>query len=240
MPSASSALAFAQSQLGKPYSISSCRCSLSCWALDCSGLICASVNAAGLSFPCTSSFGIAAVVAHYGTAISEQEAIHTPGAIGIENPWGSPSWNGSNGHIVFFDGNGITTTEEMGHAQGCTHGSATGRGFSLWAHFPGLSYGPPPAPPIPDKVHPMYSPPLQLNRVVASLDSPTGGTWLLQEDGAIYSFGHAIYHGGANGKPYFAGHLARRLERRNPTLDHNTGTIYVIVDSQGARYRYPV
>ncbi len=149
MANATDALNFAHSILGKPYSISSCRCSLSCWALDCSGLICASVNAAGLSFPCTSSFGIADVVAHYGTQISENEAINTPGAIGIENPFGGANFNGSNGHIVFFDGNGQTTTEEMGHAYGCCHGRATGRGFSMWAHFPGLNYGPPPPPPPP-------------------------------------------------------------------------------------------
>lgn len=57
-------------------------------------------------------------------------------------------------------------------------------------------------------VKPMYDPPLQ---IVASLDCPTGGTWCVAPDGAIFSFGGAPYLGGANGKPYFVGRTAAKL-----------------------------
>jgi hypothetical protein len=60
----------------------------------------------------------------------------------------------------------------------------------------------------PKGVAPMYSPPLQ---IVAELDCPTGGVWCLGPDGAVYAWGGAPYLGGCNGKPYFAGRTAARL-----------------------------
>lgn len=142
-PTEAAALAAAHQALGKPYRVSGCRCSFSCSAQDCSGLICAAVNQVGVVFPCTSSFAIAIVCRQRGTLISEEQAIWTPGAIGIRGPHGgegpSNGPNGTNGHIVFFEGDGKTTTEEMGRRYGCCHGQATGRGFVRWAHFPGLS-----------------------------------------------------------------------------------------------------
>lgn len=62
--------------------------------------------------------------------------------------------------------------------------------------------------PPPLEVRPMFDPPLP---IVAYLDCPTGGSWLLGKDGAIFAVGGAPYLGGANGKPYFVGRTAARL-----------------------------
>jgi hypothetical protein len=63
--------------------------------------------------------------------------------------------------------------------------------------------------PVPQGVTAMYDPPLQ---IAATLDCPTGGTWAVAPDGAIFAFGGAPYLGGANGKDYFVGRRAARLE----------------------------
>lgn len=81
------------------------------------------------------------------------------------------------------------------------------------------------APPV-TEVRPMFSPPLQ---IVAALDAPTGGTWMLGKDGAVYAFGGAQYHGGANGKDYFAGRTAAKLI-------HAPGDRYSIVATSGEAY----
>jgi hypothetical protein len=100
-------------------------------------------------------------------------------------------------------------------------------GFYAGAHFgdyPHIEWAdgrpaplviPVPAPtpaPAPVEVRPMFDPPLQ---IVAALDCPTGGTWCLAPDGAIYAFGGAPYLGGCNGKAYFAGRTAARLNLVN-------------------------
>lgn len=66
--------------------------------------------------------------------------------------------------------------------------------------------------------------------VVADLAAPGGGFWILQQDGSIFTFGAAQYHGGANGQDYFAGRKAARLE------PHGAG--YDIISTSGERYQY--
>lgn len=61
------------------------------------------------------------------------------------------------------------------------------------------------------EVRPMYDPALALEPIVADLACPTGGAWLLAASGAVYAFGGAPYLGAANGKDYFAGRKAARL-----------------------------
>lgn len=104
--------------------------------------------------------------------------------------------------------------------------------FGGWCgheHVPFNDHGDPGALPIgallTRGVQPMYSPPLQ---IVAELDCPTGGVWCLGPDGSIYAWGGAPYLGGANGKPYFAGRTAARLN----LVDGK----YQIVDVTGATY----
>jgi len=88
--------------------------------------------------------------------------------------------------------------------------------------------------PAPVGVSPMYNPPLDLNNVVASLQAPGAGAWLLQEDGAVFAF-HCPYYGAPNGKDYWGSRKAARLEPRD---DGRTG--YMVIASTGERYRYPV
>jgi hypothetical protein len=66
-----------------------------------------------------------------------------------------------------------------------------------------------PAYSVPKEIRAMYDPPLQ---IAATLDCHTGGTWAVAPDGAIFAFGGAPYLGGANGKDYFVGRRAARLE----------------------------
>lgn len=62
--------------------------------------------------------------------------------------------------------------------------------------------------PKPVEVKAMFDPPLP---IVAYLDCPTGGSWLLGRDGAVFAVGGAPYLGGANGKSYFVGRTAARF-----------------------------
>lgn len=80
------------------------------------------------------------------------------------------------------------------------------------------------------EVKPMFDPALTLEPVVASLRCPTGGVWLLAASGAVYAF-ECPYKGAANGKDYFAGRSAARLELN--------GDGYTIVATSGERYDYP-
>lgn len=143
-PTAAAALAAGETQLGKPYCLAGCRCSPQCSCRDCSGEVIYGVNAAGLAFPCTSSFAIAAFCSDHGTIIPMEQAIHTPGAIGVRNPWGTPSVNGANGHVWYSRGNGKETVEEGGRRTGCYIGSVFDKSphgeLVIWALFPGLSY----------------------------------------------------------------------------------------------------
>lgn len=141
-PRAANVLATAETQLGLRYAISGCRCSPSpCYARDCSGLICFALNSQpGWPYICTSSFSFAEMGRAAGTLVDEQTAIHTPGAVGIRCGFCDPNFNGSNGHIVFFKGDGQTTVEEGGHATGCYRGQAQGRGFDAWMLIPGVDY----------------------------------------------------------------------------------------------------
>lgn len=75
------------------------------------------------------------------------------------------------------------------------------------------------------EVKPMYDPPLQ---IVAALECPTGGTWLLGRDGGIFAYGGAPFLGSAAGKPYFAGRVAAQL---NPVNGQ-----YQIVTTSGEKY----
>lgn len=144
-PTAAAALAAAETQLGLPYGLDGCRCSLGyCPHRDCSGEVIFGVNSAGLAFPCTSSFAIAAFCSDHGTLIPMAEAIVTPGAIGVRNPWGTPSVNGANGHVWYCKGDGKSTVEEGGRSTGCYRGSVFDKSphgeLVVWAKFPGLSY----------------------------------------------------------------------------------------------------
>jgi hypothetical protein len=146
-PTAAAALAAGETQLGLPYGITACRCSLGyCSRRDCSGEVIFAVNSAGLAFPCTSSFAIAQFGRDHDDLISMDEAIHTPGAVGVRNPWGDPNFNGSNGHVWLCKGDGKTTVEEGGHATGCYRGSVFTKSphgeLVVWMRFPGLLYVP--------------------------------------------------------------------------------------------------
>lgn len=149
LPRSADFLAAANAQEGKPYNAAiGCRCLDSCPEQDCSGLVSGAINAVAmpLGYPevCTSSFGFAQMCRAAGRLISEEQAIWTPGAVGIENPFGSSNGAlGTNGHIVIMEGDGKTTIEEMGTRSGCCHGPATGRGFGAWALLPQLDYTPP-------------------------------------------------------------------------------------------------
>jgi hypothetical protein len=53
---------------------------------------------------------------------------------------------------------------------------------------------------------PLYdtTPGATMHKFVAIVDAPGAGYWVVADDGAVYSFGGANFHGGANGKPLAA------------------------------------
>lgn len=73
-----------------------------------------------------------------------------------------------------------------------------------------------------------YDPPVKVEPIVDDMACPTGGAWTLAESGAVNAWAGAPYLGGANGKPYFAGRKAARLELADGK--------YRIVASSGERY----
>lgn len=85
----------------------------------------------------------------------------------------------------------------------------------------------------PSEVAPMFNPPLALRPIVAELACPTGGAWLLGDDGSVYAFGGAPYNGGCNGKPYFVGRKPARLVAAT-SADGAPG--YVVIATSGERY----
>lgn len=91
-----------------------------------------------------------------------------------------------------------------------------------------------PAPPV-TEVRPMYDPPFPIaGAVVASLNAPGGGAWVLTESGAVYAFG-CPDHGAPNRHPEYwniPGQKAARLEA------HPSGG-YVVIDNAGRHYDYP-
>lgn len=103
--------------------------------------------------------------------------------------------------------------------------------------------GVPIPPPPPDKVPPMFNPPL--DNIVDAIAGENGtGAWMLREDGAVFAVGGARYYGGANGKPYFAGLKAARIQRPDSRIDSPT-VKYVILSNQfvagtqRGRYKFP-
>jgi hypothetical protein len=146
-PSGKQIVAAAASYLGYPYCAYGCRCDLSCWCHDCSGLVCVCMQRVGLPYICTSSFGFADILSQHGLVIPREQALHTPGSIAIRNPFGDSNSNGSNGHIVILVGDGTDATiEEKGTRWGCVRDHESGRGFSLYGKLPGVNHSVTPAP----------------------------------------------------------------------------------------------
>lgn len=131
----------ARSQLGKPYCLAGCRCD-TCPCRDCSGEICYALNTAGYPHVCTSSFGFAELGRRAGTIIPKDQALHTVAAIGIRCPFCDPNRNGSNGHVWFCSGNGVSSVEEGGHSTGCYEGHADKPGDVIYMLIPGVLYTP--------------------------------------------------------------------------------------------------
>lgn len=104
------------------------------------------------------------------------------------------------------------------------------RSLSWWHYCIRIDYPLPPPPATTPGVT-VYNPPLTLPRPIASSakDPLNGGSWILLTDGAIYALDGARYLGAANGKGYFLGRTAQRLEI---TPDGR----YIIVATSGEKY----
>jgi hypothetical protein len=87
------------------------------------------------------------------------------------------------------------------------------------------------------ELSPMFNPALVLRPIVAELNCPTGGAWLLGDDGSIYAFGGAPYLGGANGQGYFFNRKPATLELPN-AAEAAAGKHYTIVATSSERYSY--
>lgn len=232
---AAAVLAQAETQLGKPYRVTGCRCEQSCYAHDCSGLIVSSTNAAaGFNLlPCTSSFGLARLGRDAGLLISEAKALVTPAALLIRNGFGSPNGpNGSNGHVVFSKGDGHSTVEAMGTRYGIVRGPAQGRGFETFMLIPGVDYSTEP----PWKVQPMFAPALDVRAV---LNDPGKGAWLGVSDGTVYYSGpsNSVVVGGMTKDPEDAAAFkGRTLAKLNARKRANGDNGYEIVATTGEKY----
>lgn len=139
LPRAVDALAAAQAQLPMPYGITSCRCQdRPCRARDCSGLIFYAINhvTPGPVELCGSSFSLARLVRDAGTIIGKEQALWTPGAVGIRCPFCAPNSIGSNGHVWWCEGDGSHSAECGGRRTGCYRGNADKPGDVIYALLP--------------------------------------------------------------------------------------------------------
>jgi hypothetical protein len=97
----------------------------------------------------------------------------------------------------------------------------------------GLVPAQPPTPQHPEA--PLLAPHYNVTNAYPCVDvlaCPTGGFWQLFADGSIEAWLGAPYLGGANGKPYFVGRIAARLED-----DGKRG--YIIRDTANEPYDFP-
>lgn len=78
-------------------------------------------------------------------------------------------------------------------------------------------------------------PPIPLRPYVSDCACPTGGAWVLADNGDVYAFGGAPYHGDPSGEGYWAGHVPAVIR---PSVF--AGKAYDVVDTAGAIYSYPV
>lgn len=97
----------------------------------------------------------------------------------------------------------------------------------------------PPAPQPPkERVMPQYRPAIVVAGVLQ--DTPTSPVRAaVQPDGAVFVFDAKLgYHGGANGKYYFKGKEAARLQY--PSIEaQKLGKVYTIIATDGSPYNYP-
>lgn len=117
--------------------------------------------------------------------------------------------------------------------------------FSSAGRVPGIEgpvdvsevyFAPPPA--LGQEIAPMYQPALVLRPIVADLPCPTGGVWLLGDDGGVYAFGGAPFYGAPAGQYYWQGRLPALL---TPRADGQPGyTVWpTVVQSGESGYSYP-
>ena len=101
------------------------------------------------------------------------------------------------------------------------------------------------AAPVAPKVRPTFAPALRLPPVVAGHKDPeAGGAWVLAEDGAVFSFGGARHAGGANGRSWFKGRKAARIEppffgEQGRVDGQPVPCVYVIISESGHRFALP-
>lgn len=90
-------------------------------------------------------------------------------------------------------------------------------------------------PGIDQKVTPMHTPPIALRAYVADCACPTGGAWVLADNGDVYAFGGAAYFGDPSGESYWSTRLPASI--RPSTVP---GKAYDVIDTAGEVYTFPV
>jgi cell wall-associated NlpC family hydrolase len=168
-----------------------------------------------------------------GLTVPLHDAATTPGALLIVDK-GPNGGAGRGNHIAISQGNG-KTIEARGRKYGVGEFSIKGRGFNMGALIPMVNYIPAPLPPPPVGVVPMYSPSITLEPIAAHLQHPNGGTALLSENGAVYTFG-CPYNGAMNGHPDWGNRKAAQLELRPGAAGTQQDPWYCIVSTNGEKY----
>lgn len=89
----------------------------------------------------------------------------------------------------------------------------------------------------PDKVPPLYDPPINLSHIVDRLRCPAGGGWLLLEDGSVKPMFGAPDLGEPKGKTYWGPRRAARIALRRYGILRRVG--YTVIDSDNETYDFP-
>lgn len=168
------------------------RCTGERHSFDCSGFQGAGLVAVGArpAGYCTNTNGMAAEIRAARTQVTRDEARVTPGI------WAIKEGVGPNGHIVCSLGliNGVArTVEAAGHASGVVQGYFDGpRGFTIYGRPPGLAgFGHD----SPVTLKPGVNVGWKLRHHPRHTKN-TPGYWFVDDDGHVYSYGLAKFHGG--------------------------------------------
>lgn len=177
------------------YSQGAGRCDpLSSGYADCSGAVVAAARHVGVTIDCTGSFAISRMCHAAGTGIGTDEARNTRGALLFlgenEGQGGIPGVDP--GHIATSSGDG-TIVEARNHNAGIL--------ITPYDFFGGWAYHAlPPWFPATSDTPPSPMPPPEVAKMFVAIEATASGKGYVcvKDDGAVFAYGDAQYHGGAN------------------------------------------
>ena len=148
---------------------------------------------------------------------------------------GASSWSTRPSAYVFLQQHARIVHPQLAPWTGAIDDNTVRQAFKVWTG-PGLD---PPAPFVahPLEVRNVYNPPITASApLVADLQCPTGGAWLLFRDGSVWTAGGAPFYGNVVDKPYWLDRPGRVAADLRLAVGDDGIARYVIVSDTGEHY----